>query len=33
MINHVKHDEDFFGIFKLTNGEEVLAKAVVTRSE
>lgn len=33
MINHVKHDEDFFGIFKLTNGEEVLAKAVVTQDQ
>ena len=30
MINHVKHDEDFFGIFKLANGEEVLAKAIIT---
>ena len=30
MINHVKHDEDFFGIFKMTNGEEVLSRAVIT---
>ena len=30
MINFAKHDEEFFGIFKLTNGEEVLGKAVLT---
>lgn len=30
MINYAKHDEEFFGIFKLSNGEEVLGKAVLT---
>ena len=29
-INYVKHDEEFHGIFKLINGEEVLGKAVLT---
>jgi len=30
MINYAKHDEEFYGIFKLVNGEEVLGKAVLT---
>jgi len=30
MINYAKHDEEFYGIFKLLNGEEVLGKAVLT---
>ena len=30
MINYAKHDEEFFGIFKLSSGEEVLGKAVLT---
>lgn len=30
MINYAKHDEEFFGIFKLVNGEEVLGRAVLT---
>lgn len=30
MINYAKHDEEFYGIFKLTSGEEVLGKAVLT---
>lgn len=30
MINYAKHDEEFYGIIKLTTGEEVLAKAVLT---
>jgi hypothetical protein len=30
MINYAKHDEDFHGVFKLTNGEEVLGRAVLT---
>ena len=28
MINYAKHDEEFYGIFKLVSGEEVLGKAV-----
>ena len=31
MLNFIKHEEEFFGIFKLDNGEEVLAKAVLTK--
>ena len=30
MINYAKHDEEFYGIFKLVSGEEILAKAVLT---
>ena len=30
MINYAKHDEDFYGVIKLTNGEEILAKTVLT---
>lgn len=30
MINYAKHDEEFYGIFKLVSGEEVLGKAVIT---
>ena len=30
MINYARHDEEFYGIFKLLNGEEVLGKAVLT---
>lgn len=30
MINYAKHDEEFYGVFKLLNGEEVLGKAVLT---
>lgn len=33
MINYAKHDEEFYGIFKLVNGEEVLGKAVATEDE
>ena len=33
MINYARHDEEFHGIFKLSNGEEVLAKAVITEDE
>ena len=28
-ISYIKHDEEFFGIAKLTNGEELLAKMLV----
>tara|TARA_B100001996_G_scaffold234201_1_gene180788 strand:+ start:117 stop:572 length:456 start_codon:yes stop_codon:yes gene_type:complete len=30
MITYAKHDEEFYGIFKLINGEEVLGKSVLT---
>jgi len=30
MINYAKHDEEFYGIFKLASGEELLSKAVLT---
>ena len=33
MINYARHDEEFHGIFKLLNGEEVLGKAVLTEDE
>ena len=33
MINYARHDEEFHGIFKLSNGEEILAKAVITEDE
>lgn len=28
-ISYIRHDEEFFGIVKLTNGEELLAKMLV----
>jgi hypothetical protein len=33
MINYARHDEEFYGVFKLLNGEEVLGKAVLTEDE
>ena len=30
MINYARHDEEFYGIFKLVSGDEVLGKAVLT---
>jgi uncharacterized protein YrrD len=33
MINYARHDEEFYGIFKLLNGEEVLGKAVLTEDD
>ncbi|AFD02732.1 methylamine utilization [Synechococcus phage S-MbCM6] len=30
MINYAKHDEEFYGIFKLVNGEDVLGKSLIT---
>ncbi len=33
MINYARHDEDFHGVFKLVNGEEVLGRAVLTEDE
>ena len=29
MINYAKHDEEFYGIFKLVNGEDVLVKSLI----
>tara|TARA_R100001510_G_C7634868_1_gene193201 strand:- start:22 stop:474 length:453 start_codon:yes stop_codon:yes gene_type:complete len=31
MLNFIKHEEEFFGVFKLVNGDEVLAKAILTK--
>ena len=33
MINYAKHDEEFYGVFKLMNGEEILGRAVLTKEE
>ncbi|MAQ90944.1 MAG: methylamine utilization protein [Rhodopirellula sp.] len=33
MINYAKHDEEFYGIFKLVSGEEILGKAVLTEDD
>ena len=33
MINYARHDEEFYGVFKLRNGEEVLGKAILTEDE
>jgi len=33
MINYARHDEDFHGVFKLVNGEELLGRAVLTEDE
>ena len=30
MITYAKHEEEFYGVLKLINGEEVLGKAVLT---
>jgi len=30
MINHARHDEEFYGVFKLVSGEEILSKAILT---
>ena len=30
MISYAKHEEEFYGVLKLINGEEVLGKAVLT---
>ena len=32
-FSYVKHDEEFFGVFKLVSGEEVLAKAVMATED
>ena len=31
MISYAKHDEEFYGIFKLVSGDEVLGKAILTQ--
>jgi hypothetical protein len=33
MINYARHDEEFHAVIKLSNGEEVLGKAVLTEDE
>ena len=33
MINYAKHDEEFYGVFKLVSGDEVLGKAILTNDE
>jgi len=33
MINYAKHEEEFYGVFKLLSGEEILGKAVLTKEE
>ena len=33
MINYAKHDEEFYGIFKLVSGDEVLGKAILTEDD
>ena len=30
MISYAKHEEEFYGVFKLVSGEEVLGKSVLT---
>ena len=30
MINYARHDEEFYGVFKLVSGEDVLGKALIT---
>jgi|TARA_Y100000004_G_scaffold89011_1_gene99866 hypothetical protein len=30
MINYARHDEEFHGVIKLNNGEEILGKAILT---
>ena len=32
-INYAKHDEEFYGIIKLSNGEEILGKSVLTNDQ
>ena len=33
MINYARHDEEFYAVIKLSNGEEVLGQAVLTEDE
>tara|TARA_R100000152_G_C6702923_1_gene132071 strand:+ start:80 stop:529 length:450 start_codon:yes stop_codon:yes gene_type:complete len=32
-LSYAKHDEEFYGLFKLVSGEELIAKAIVTKQE
>ena len=32
-INYAKHEEEFYGVFKLVSGEEVLGRAVLTEDQ
>jgi hypothetical protein len=33
MINYAKHDEEFYGLFKLVNGDDIVSKAVLTEDD
>ena len=33
MINYAKHEEEFYGIFKLVSGEEIIGKAILSEDE
>jgi hypothetical protein len=33
MINYAKHDEEFYGLFKLISGEEIVAKAILSEDQ
>ena len=33
MITYAKHEEEFYGVVKLSNGEELLAKVILTEEE
>ena len=32
-LNYAKHDEEFYGLFKLVSGEELIAKAIISKQE
>ena len=32
-INYAKHEEEFYGVFKLISGEEVLGRSVITEDQ
>tara|TARA_B100000902_G_C26542542_1_gene543193 strand:- start:78 stop:527 length:450 start_codon:yes stop_codon:yes gene_type:complete len=32
-LNYAKHDEEFYGLFKLVSGEELIARAIVSKQE
>ena len=32
-INYAKHEEEFYGVFKLISGEEVLGRSVLTEDQ
>ena len=33
MINYAKHDEEFYAIFKLVSGEDIVSKALLTEDD